>query len=270
MTKFREVLSGLGLPNSIQECALGKIESPIVALDAPFHWYGFPPALIPIWTEASGPNYYGYWKHWFIDRDPSFVKMYLGAEREVVEIARSVEQLFCYIIVRAICINDGIDPAVEAFASSVGINNLTEIDEVTLDTGDNPKRLVNISQFRNNIPLVSIENESNYDGNFPLPSYLTDASTVSSFEFSKEVIDNIDDSVKLPAWFYPDSVKDVFYSALQEDNLSVAWLSLNSTGWSIVDAKSAIQDLAAHAKDKQFDQFSSWWLSIADESMGSY
>ncbi len=270
MIGFKDVLAEVGLPISIQECALGKIRNPVEGLHAPFYWYGFPPALIPIWSEASGPNYYGYWKHWFVDREPSFVKMYLGAGREVVEIARSADQLFCYMVVRSICIDDGVEPAVEVFASSVGINNLSEIDEATLDTGDNPKGLINIPQFKSNTPLVSVENESDYDGDLQTQNTLSVTSTVSSFEFSKEVIDSIGSNTKLPAWFYPDRVKDVFYDALKGNDLSVAWLSLNSAGWSIVDAKSAMQDLAENAKDEQFDKYTSWWLSIADESVGGY
>jgi hypothetical protein len=64
----KTALETLGLPDALVACADESIGTPICTLQAPAEWYGFPPALIPIWSDGSWPIYIGYWKHWFVDR----------------------------------------------------------------------------------------------------------------------------------------------------------------------------------------------------------
>lgn len=75
----------------------------------------------------------------------------------------------------------------------------------------------------------------------------------------------------MPAWFDPDrEKKPLFESFLQAGRLDYAWLSLNSTGWSITDARQALVALQARANDRGFDAVVDYWLSVADVSAGGY
>lgn len=65
---FDSLVRALGLPSTVADCAAGRIRLPLGAMRSPAEWYGFPPVLIPIWRDGSGPNYIGVWKHWFTDR----------------------------------------------------------------------------------------------------------------------------------------------------------------------------------------------------------
>lgn len=75
---YSRLLEREGLPKVILDCASGKIRATAIGMDSPPKWYGFPPALIPIWSEASGDETWGYWKHWFIDRPGTFVQFERG------------------------------------------------------------------------------------------------------------------------------------------------------------------------------------------------
>lgn len=269
MRKFFNVHNSVGLSDLMVGCAKGDIPSPLEDFVAPFESYGFPPALIPIWSESSGPNYYGLWKHWFVERTPTFVKMYVPSGREVSEIARTEDQLFCYITVRAICSFDGLVPIIEDFSRSVGIENLDEIDEVTLSTGDDPYGLVHLSQFEYKTPMSCLKDVSTYNGNFPSPKTLPGMAAISSFEVSADIVAATGES-KWPVWFCRNEVVGSFYEAIRRGDFPSAWMSLNSSGWTAKDAKIAMKCLADESKDKEFRQFAAWWTSIADQSVSGY
>ncbi|ROM43525.1 hypothetical protein BK648_16535 [Pseudomonas poae] len=76
---------------------------------------------------------------------------------------------------------------------------------------------------------------------------------------------------QLPAWFDPDrEKKTLFESFLQAGRLDHAWLTLNSTGWSITDARQALVALQTRSNDRGFDAVVEYWLSVADVSAGGY
>ena len=82
------------MPETAVSFATGRLRLPVSGVTYPPSWYGYPPALIPIWSE--GFVYVGLWKHWFTERPLSFVRVYVRAGHTVVEIARTPEQLLCY------------------------------------------------------------------------------------------------------------------------------------------------------------------------------
>src|SRR5450631_4411003 len=134
MAHYGDILRMLGLQAPVIRCAEGSIQPPLAILRAPAEWYVFPPAMIPIWSNGSGPSYIGYWKHWFLDRAPVFVEMDVEANCMAIEIARTPEQLFCVLAIESICVTDGIGDELRTFALEVGLENLAELDAVTLDT----------------------------------------------------------------------------------------------------------------------------------------
>ena len=76
---------------------------------------------------------------------------------------------------------------------------------------------------------------------------------------------------QLPAWFDPvREKKPLFDDYLRAGRLDYAWLTLNSTGWSIADARQALIALQTRADDRGFDAVVAYWLSVADVSAGGY
>jgi hypothetical protein len=274
MNTYYEVLfRALRLPDSLIACAVGRIRIPIAGMDSPPNWYGFPPALMPVWSDGSGPNYYGYWKHWFSDRPPSFVKMFVGSRRMVVEIARTPEQFLSYMIMAAIGIDDGVEPSVERFASDVGITNLSELDKVSLDTGDNPLGFSAISQFRRDLPLASTREIQLYNGRFPTGDFSGSLKwwhDACSFEVPREALAAWPANLARPRWLTAGPKADIFRDFLHKGDLHAAWLTLNSSGWSIPEAKDAINRLASVAHEELFTLLASAWTSVAEAGSGGY
>lgn len=273
MNVYDKILATLELPRSIRRCASGDIRPPIIGWEAPAAWYGFPPALIPIWSDGSRPTYIGYWKHWFVQREPTFIRMYVGARRMAVEIARTAEQLFSAVVIKAIGIDDGIGEEVRNFGRQVGLNNLSEMDAVSRVTGDDPRGFVELQAFRDHTPLESIRSIGDYTGDFPVVNGIDGKEwwcNCCSFE-----IVGRQPHEQLPGHFSiwlveSGDVSSAFRKCLSEGDLGGAWLSLNSTGWDIRAARSAIVELGQHAKDKAFDELVDAWLSVANPSAGGY
>lgn len=269
---YDTLIKTLDLSDSVADCAAGRITFPLVALRSPAEWYGFPPVLIPIWSDGSGPSYIGIWKHWFTDRPLCFVKMYVGSGRMTIEIARTAEQLLCYMAMATISVDDGVEPELEKFCERVGLQNLSEIDNVSLSTGDDPLGFTAIRQFATDTPLACTNDLASYSGMFPTGSFERHEwwRDACSFEVPGKTLTEWPDTVERPDWLNPGEKRPLFQQQLRDENLHDAWLTLNSSGWSFADAKSAIMELERTAKDKQFSLLTKSWLSIADEGAGSY
>ena len=270
---FEKTFEALGLPAVLVDCADASIRPPICTLDAPAQWYGFPPALIPLWSDGSRPTYIGYWKHWFVDREPCFVKMYVASEHMTIEIARTPAQLMAVLAMMSISVEDGVTPELEQFAHAVGLDCLVALEAQSLKTGDDPQGFANVELFRQKTPLESItDGGAPYTGDFPNPFDPGRAWWETSCSF--EILDRqmpMPASGQLPAWFDPDREKmPLFEDYLRAGRLDYAWLTLNSTGWSITDARQALVALQARADDRGFDAVVAYWLSVADVSAGGY
>jgi hypothetical protein len=270
---LENALGALGLPEALVACALGRTSPAVFNLEAPARWYVFPPALIPLWSDGSWPTYIGYWKHWFVEREPCFVKMYVGSGLMTVEIARTCEQLMGVLAMMSISLEDGVTPQLERFATTVGLDCLDALDAQSLKTGDDPQGFVNVDLFKTLTPLQSMaDGSSAYTGDFPAPANLNRKWWETSCSF--EIVDQplcLPADAELPAWFAADvEKKPLFDDFMAAGRLDYAWLTLNSTGWSIADARQALVALQAQAGDEDFDQVVAYWLSVADLDAGGY
>lgn len=261
------------LAATLAACADGSIPVPLCTLQAPAYWYVYPPVLTPVWSDGGGPSYIGYWKHWFVEREPCFVEMYVEGGCMAREIARTPAQLFAVIAMRAISLDDGVTPELERFASAVGLDCLAELDALSLDVGDDLAAFAAAEVFKTQTPLESMPSSAlPYTGGFP------DASNPApgwwhrscSFETALQAMP-APPGVELPAWFDPQQDKNtLFQGFLAAGKLDCAWLTLNSTGWSIADARRAIVQLQDRACDEAFDRMAMAWLAVADISAGGY
>lgn len=264
MTTYLDVIETLGT-SRLLACAVGEAGVPLVNYRAPAEWYGFPPALIPIWSDGSGPNYLGIWKHWFSSRSPSFVKQFVGLGHLTVEIARTEEQFFAYIAIHSITSEDGIGAPLLRFADVLGLSNLEEIDLVTVESGDDPRRYASLSTFAVNVPLESCAPEV-YDGTFPIDA--TSADHASSFELKE---DNVATIQRLPERFLAGSNKPrMFEEYLASERFEAAWLTLNSSGWMYRNAAKCAKALAEQSGDKEFSRFIEVWIRHAETQAGGY
>lgn len=267
---YSDVFGLLGFPKAIADCAMGDIELPIATFQSPGEWLGFPPALCPIWCDASSLIYIGLWKHWFTPRETSFVKMYIRSGRSVKEIARTPTQLFSHMCITALGANEGVNGSVEQFAHAVGIQDLAELDAISLRTGDDPVGFALLSDFQSDTPLASIRVPSRYDGAFPTDDRPCKAelwSNVSHFELTEASRARWLATGSLPDWIFPVDRLQCFRKHLNEKNLFKAWLILNSPGWLLGDAVDAIEQLAIVAKDRIFSRLSQAWIEAAGESI---
>jgi hypothetical protein len=270
---YAELFRGLGLPDSLIDCTMGRITLPIASMVSPAEWFGFPPALCPVWSDASLPFYLGYWKHWCTSRAATFVTMYVRSGRKVREIARTPDQFLCHAVMTAICVHDQVTPAIKRFASAVGIVNLSEIDKVSKNTGDDPLGYSAISQFKKELPLASVTDVSQYTGEFPTGDFSGSREwweRSCAFEVPDEVLSSWPRDVTKPPWFQAESKAKEFDRLLGAGNYHGAWLTLNSPGWTIAGAKGALARLASAGRDPSLSVLAKAWNSVAQESSGGY
>jgi hypothetical protein len=274
MERYTHLARLLGLPPSIVRCISWQIPPPqALCFDAPTGWYVFPPALIPLWSNGSSPYYIGYWRHWFVRREPCFVLMYVEAHC-ASQIARTPEQLYCYLAMESITTEDGISKDLERFAHEVGLADLEELDRVTLVSGDDPRGFRQLRPFVERTPLESVASLDEYTGDFPTGDFSGTRAwwrASCSWEIPDEVFVRWPDGKERPPWLRAGrDNKAVFAALLRDGDLAGAWLTLNSTGWRMSDARQAVGDLRLAAHDVAFDLLAETWLAVADESAGGY
>lgn len=262
----------LEIPAYLTDYAMGRITLPIASVTSPPEWYVFPPALCPVWSNGSHPAYLGYWKHCFSSRPATFVNLDIESGK-ATEIARNPNQFFCYVVISAICVHDRVTPAIEQFAYAVGIKNLSEIDAVSLKSGDDPSGYSAISQFWKDVPLATVMEEKDYTGGFPTREFSGTNKWWENcclFEVPDEVLESWPLALSKPLWLSQTNRKNLYESYLNTGEYFKAWLTLNSPGWSIPDAKRAITALSSAANDSKFSLLAKAWVSVAEDSSGGY
>lgn len=270
--KYADVLAALGMPNEVVGIFTGAVKLPIGSAEQPPGSYGFPPALIPLWS--SGPIYHGLWKHWFVKRSPVFVRMSLEAECAVVEYARSPLQLVERILVDAICLADGVNDEVEGFARAVQVADLGRLDQVTLDSGDEASGVLALDEFAGNPPAECVNDSVVYRGEFPVagvPLGSEAMASMSPFELGHGWKHRRGAPSGQPAWFRAGgSQSELFEQRLADGRLGECWLALNSPGWTFADAKAAVRRLADAAPSPAFDLLAAAWCAENNAQLNGY
>jgi len=262
----------LGLPELAVSLAGGEIVMLNPDIMIPAKNYGFPPALLPLWSEGSGPFYVGYWYHWFTSRQPTLVRCDVEAGYHVTEIARTLEQLVRIQALEAMSV-DGISPELKAFAMRVGIEDLDLIDRISLVTGDKPTGLIAHPLFAADPPLDCVPCGLGYRGDFPhrnTEGPLVGLDTAAGLEIPADLLGEIESIEDAPRWLRVREQRALFEECLQQGALAEAWLSCNSPGWHFSDAKLALAELANSAQTQAFSLLVSAWTSLLHELNGGY
>jgi hypothetical protein len=144
------------------------------------------------------------------------------------------------------------------------VANLEEIDAITLQTGDDPRGLVKLPQFQDAVPLASCAVDCRYDGWFPaaesaIPWWLT----ACELELPDDP-SGILPGYEIAPWLHPGSKVELFNQLLAAGSLAGAWLTLNSRGWQVSEAKRALAKLAGLSGDLTFGRLADAWTSVAE------
>lgn len=268
---YQSLYEKLGLPSAAVRIGRGVVPHPSPAVRAPFECYGFPPALIPLWSDGSGPTYCGYWRHWFADRRRTIVYHYVE-EGRAYEVARDIEQLVWYEALK-LYDNDYLRPGLEAFVRESADLDLGLLEKISEETGDAPEGLKALPAFGVNSPLEVDPAAAEYTGDFPHDSLFPDEESVRricTLEVSEELKTRVAALSFAPEWFTTAEQPPVFHSLLAAGDLGGAWMSLNSSGWSYLDAKKAIIELSVAARSEEFSALAEAWVAQPHEDAGGY
>ncbi|MBY0574884.1 MAG: hypothetical protein K2P84_14485 [Undibacterium sp.] len=265
MNEYKKLYEILKLPDAITDLALGNLKFPDEACNQPALCYGFPPALLPIWSNPDAMIYTGYWKHWFSDRRPSFVRLYVNIAYRTKEIACDATQLFQEMILEELTSHEGVTDEVSDFAKHLGVTNVEELNNLSIDSGDDPEGLLTLPAFKERAPLMCFEDHSRYVGDFPhrgMALTYENMAKSCSLELGEILEKEFFHSPVCPPWFMPIMKKELFYQLLDDKKYADAWFTLNSNGWLFDDAKTALSKLAESVSDKDFHQLAESWLSL--------
>lgn len=265
-------LESLNVDEASIAYAKGELDHPTKDLNrVPFLSWGFPPAILPLRCDSSLLIYEGYWKHWFCDRDLSIVELWPNLAKES---AMNFEQWACLIIMKDIFAKDDVTPEIRAFASKVGIDYLSEIDDLTLNGEEDSKLLASLSAFKGNLPLEICDCSVDYSGSFPNQGMILSEENlrnVCGFEVGKGLFAKIQGLDFSPDWLLVTERQDlVFEKAYADEDYLACWMSLNSPGWQASKAINAMERLAKRQSDNAFQCIAEAWVSSFDGSIEGY
>jgi hypothetical protein len=270
--RYEFVAKNLGIPDLALALARGEIQIPFPGTEVPAGHYGLPAALLPLWSQGSGPLYVGYWSHWFVSRKPTIVRCYVEGGYRVIEIARSVEQLIRLVALEGLSMY-GMGSEVREFAANAGIDDLALIDEISLDTGDDLRGLMRHPLFAADPPLASVTNGSGYHGDFPHldnEGHPTRLDTAAGLEISDDLMPQLATNNTGPPWLRVGDQQSLFNEYLTSGALGKAWLSLNSPSWRFSDIKSALKQMNDAARTTTFSALVAAWTSLPQEEYGGF
>jgi hypothetical protein len=270
---YTDVYQLLGLDDRLNRLASGEFGLPLDSMYAPFDCYGFPPALIPLWSDSTGPKYAGLWKHWFVPRQDTFVECYVDEGFKVEEVARTPEQLLEWLLFYSLYVDEDGEAEFQDFAAKAGVQDYTAIRAIIETKGYDLSHLQMLPAFRDNPPLQSCLLPTQYRGDFPsewMPFDNDHLRLVCSLELSTRIQKLVAKATGMTPWLANEKQIDVFEELLRSGDLGGAWLSLNTSGWLFSEAKKAIRQLADKASDDVFGIVAEAWVAQPHESRGGY
>jgi hypothetical protein len=224
----------------------GEVAFPFSGWCCPPSPWGFPPALIPLWSDAALFLYQGYWKHWFCDRETTLVEVD-SSEGRATEVARGFPQVVARLALKRVCALDRVDERLKQFCAGLGLEILPAVDEVSRRTGDRIDGLLAMKLFSEDPPADLVSFGGSYRGNFP------------------QTGDARDDSCAFE-WVAPEPGRarsghsEAFHFRLRRGDLLGAWMQLNAPGWEMAESRRAIQELADASSEPEFKLLTKAWL----------
>lgn len=257
----------------------------------PVRWSGFPPAFLPLYgrngadygywrhplTPERRPTLVRFQGPAHIHATASVVEMFTGelhpsrrSQLLVTEVARSLEQLVWIELLDWICNgpDDEWTDAHRAFARGVGLDEaaLDQLDAISTREFE-PVAFLEHPAFVDDLPLSCFGRDTSaYPGDFPHPKMPLTAQRLrstctyelhSSYMYQPHASDEPDlrdrlaDAPEAPPWLGSDALGAVFDERLSAGDLSGAWMTLCSIGWTQSNAADALQRLAEASGDEE-------------------
>lgn len=264
---YQDLLKDVFLDALAYKCSTNEIELPIYTIEQRPELYGFLPALVPIWIDDGA--YVGYWHHWgFIKRNWSIVNQSPENNYRTREVALDFNQLLVLEFFNKAASVEKISSSDIEFAAGLNID-YKGIRNIFDAHGEGSLAYELILGGKKPLEL----DREKYGGSFPrLHSNLTASELRAScmVEYSSNDLQIIKGLDICPEWLQRTDQAPLFYDYLQRDDLSSAWMTLNSNGWEFKEAKVALKQLALKCKSSDFSKMAENWCSLPHEKYESY
>jgi len=225
------------------------------------YWYPHPPCLIPLFL-GYGASYKGVIQHFFCNRKNTF-GAYFPEQGFITEIARNSKQWITLIVLKMLMIKEGLDDEIINFCKAVNYTDYEELDEFTLEYGDDPNEFKHLIYLKDNIPSIYLKEISQYTGDFPSTlSAINTRQIKNAGALEIAVPEQLVQTIDLPLWLKSDVDKQqLFNDYISKDMLKEAWFTLNSKGWKLNDLSSALEELASKTDDRLFHLVTKNWVN---------
>jgi hypothetical protein len=235
----------------------------------PAEWYTCPPALIPLTSNGSIPDYKGIWTRWFCD---DTLRRYVTTGPEISfllrEIALTDQQFGAWQIVKAIVAQEFVDEAITSFGAASGQRDLALFDEHTMQFGDDDRHIAELPPFRNGVP-AGLGEPLFQRCAITLPQPDLTLAQIAFFELTDGMRADLPRAKDVPPWMQPGAqVAVLFDGYLSRGQLREAWLTLNSTGWKVSRARRAALALAEAAHNDIFALQMKTWAEFSLDKVG--
>ena len=249
MDGYDAPVAALDCPTWLRQLRQGAYLTRTFSGDAmPAVWYGCPPGLIPLTSNGSALLYRGIWVCWFRPGHPrSYVMSDIEDACRLREIAITDAQFAAWMIIQAIVCNDDVTDEAIRFHADTRPLDLERLDEHTMAHGDGWEGLTALPLFQNPRPNA-VGTRSEATGGVLHPQHTAPARFRDAcwFELSEEQQRIALDHPDAAPWLRRDApVARLFDDYLSSGRQAEAWATLNSTGWSLPDARAAAERLAA-------------------------
>ena len=160
-----------------------------------------------------------------------------------------------------------------------GLNTFLGVIQLPKNAVTILKRHLDLDCFSRRPPQSCFVDLSLYSGDFPRPGmensipllhracgyevYSRFGNGPPDPERFRDLVANLPEA---PPWLTTNNQAQVFRRLMDEGEISGAWLSLNSPGWSFSDARNSIQMLSKRVADPTFAILADAWCSLRHES----
>lgn len=270
---YAHFLEAEGLPAELIDLVAGKIKLPDLCPHSSIRGFGFPPAYVPIVSIGSGSCSYGYWRHWFVSRQPTFVELFLEPTPTASEYARTTGQFTARMVLQLLEVAGGGSEVIRLFAEQVGVASYDILLQHWEQHGESESRLQLLPMFAGRMPLGRTLLRSGYDGSFPSSDFKARQKwwlSASSVEIDEQILADWPSEIPIPAYLTEQNGLALFERYLHSHDLRSAWLSLNSAGWEVEEAQQALAQLQPAAPSSSFIALVDAWQTASDGFQAMY
>lgn len=241
-------------------------------IDAKYHRKPHPPFLIPLLIDRdSDPITICLAKHWFTNTGVTYVTHIFDYTRQTLEVARNINQLITFFIISIGGDDDNknIEKVGALWKKQISKEMISFVDTY----GDDINKAINLEVMKSAIPLNIVISPERYNGNAFANKKIFIEKNINNI-CSYELVDNLhieackNKGIIIPEWLLEGkNKKELFFKYYEQNLLSEAWLTLNSTGWKFDDVVWALNLLKNKSKDLLFREYADMWIEDVGDTV---